>query len=221
MCVFPVQEKCLGGNVGLFLRRRKLCQDPGLAGGAEGIRTSDPYLCDGGVCGNLGLFSERANSSTAELLWALTVKPPDADVLRPCASREEQSMTRPASESRAISVDFQFGPKDFASDGGRGPPTSVSMAWAWARTRRSSVGRRTSSVTQARRGSVAQKRAASATCSGWGISGRSSAVGGTGRVLRIGVSTSLGERQMLRMPWMPSSALRLRLRATTAALAPR
>ena len=81
------------------------------------------------------------------------------------------------------------------------------------------MGKRTSSVTQARRGSVAQKSATSATSWGWSISARSSAVGGTGRVLRIGVSTSPGERQMLRMPWMPSSALRLRLSATTACLA--
>jgi hypothetical protein len=55
-------------------------------------------------------------------------------------------------------------------------------------------------VTQARRGSVAQKSATSATSSGWSINARSSAVGGTGRVLRIGVSTSPGERQMRRMP---------------------
>lgn len=29
----------------------------------RGFEALTPYLCDGGVCGNLGLFSERANSS--------------------------------------------------------------------------------------------------------------------------------------------------------------
>ena len=71
---------------------------------------------------------------------------------------------------------------------------------------------------QARAGSRTQKSAVSATSSGCSISLRSAAVGGEGRVSRIGVSTSPGEMQMLRMPLIPSSALRLALMATTPCL---
>ena len=81
------------------------------------------------------------------------------------------------------------------------------MAWASARKWVGSVGVMVSSVTQTRGGRVAQNSTAAAMSSGCAIFASCSGVGFTGRLSRIGVTTSPGLMQMLRMPWMPSSAL--------------
>ena len=63
------------------------------------------------------------------------------------------------------------------------------------------------SAMHVRTGIRAANTAASAMSSGCIMIARSSALGGRGRVSRIGVATSPGLMHTLRMPWMPSSAL--------------
>jgi hypothetical protein len=72
-----------------------------------------------------------------------------------------------------------------------------------------SVGVIVISIMQVRWGMRAANTQASAMSSGWTISARSAAEGGLGRLSRIGVATSPGLMQTLRMPWMPSSAFKV------------
>ncbi len=62
-------------------------------------------------------------------------------------------------------------------------------------------------------------RIALATSSGCIIVDRAAASGGTGRLPRIGVSTSAGMMVVARMPWLLSSELMCAIRLRTAALA--
>ena len=90
------------------------------------------------------------------------------------------------------------------------------MSRLWSRVR---VGLRTISSTTVRAGNVTQRRMACATSSGSIMVARALSSGGSGRLSRMGVSTSAGITVVARMPLSRSTVCRCPMKLSTPALA--